>query len=159
MNVKVYRADLDAAALSTLVATLRDKTSFAILERPDKVKFPGPDEALDPTAWPSGRVFSEEMELRWEQEGGVYRAVLTRSDGAEPPTGFTEVLALDGPEPELVWYYLWGEDEVAVGGRLNYSRAIPGRGRGQLGVVEYRDEAGRLTWYRYLELKREGEDA
>jgi len=52
---------------------------------------------------------------------------------------------------------LWGEEDVAIGGRLDYSRIIPGPGRGQLGVIEYRDDSGRLVFYHYAGLKREVE--
>jgi hypothetical protein len=157
MSTKVYTAELDADKLTTLIAELRVEAPFAILERPDKVDFPGASEMIEAANWPVGRVFGERMELHWEQEGTTYRVRLTRADETTPPPEFGETLVLEGPEPEPVWYYLWGEDEMAIGGRLNYSRAIPGKGRGRLGVVEYRDEEGRLIFYRYIGLRREVE--
>jgi hypothetical protein len=155
MSAKVYTAELGDNELAALIATLRAETSFAILERPDKVDFPGASETIDTTNWPVGRVFGGQVELHWERDGATYQVRLSRADGATPPLGFDEILVLDSSEPQPVWYYLWGEDEMAVGGRLNYSRAIPGQGRGQLGVVEYRDQEGRLIFYRYVGLKRE----
>lgn len=155
MSTKVYVARLDAAALASLIVTLRIHRSCAILERPDKLDFPGPSEAIDPAEWPIGRVFSDQNELHWEWDGDAYQTRLTRADGLAAPPEFKEVLDLDGTEAERMWYYLWGEDEIAIGGRLEYSRAIPGPGRGQLGIDEYRDQDGRLVFYRYAGLTRE----
>jgi len=156
MSVKVYIAELGVKKLTKLIAKLRAQAPFAILERPDKVDFLGPSEMIEVPNWPKGRVFGERLELYWEQEGMAYRVRLTCADEAPSPPEFDEVLTLEEPEPEPVWYYLWGEDEIAIGGRLSYSRAIPGKGRGQLGVVEYRDGEGRLVFYRYVRLRREG---
>jgi hypothetical protein len=155
MSTKVYTAELGADKLTTLISTLRAEPSFAILERPREVDFPGSSETIVVAEWPVGRVFGEQCELYWEWDGATYQVRLTRADDATPPLGFVEVLALDGMEAGEVWYYLWGEDDMAIGGRLNYSRAIPGQGRGQLGVIEYRDEEGQLVFYRYIGLKRE----
>jgi hypothetical protein len=157
MSTKVYTAELDADGLTRLIAKLRAEVPFAVLERPDKVDFPSASEMIEATNWPVGRVFGERVELHWEQEGTTYQVRLASADETTPPPGFSEALVLERPEPEPVWYYLWGEDEMAIGGRLNYSRAIPGKGRGQLGVVEYRDGEGRLIFYRYVGLKREVE--
>ncbi|MGH9890490.1 MAG: hypothetical protein ACREA0_00595 [bacterium] len=154
MSMKVYVARLGGTALTALIATLRVNGSCAILERPDKIDFPGPSEPIDPVEWPIGRVFSGQNELHWERDGDAYQARLTRADGLAAPPEFDEVLALDGAEAERVWYYLWGEDEIAIGGRLDYSRAIP-PGRGQLGIDEYRGRDGRLIFYRYAGLRRE----
>lgn len=159
MRTKVYVAILDEPALATLIATLRVNGSCAILERPDKIEFPSRSEPIDPVEWPIGRVFRDQNELHWKRDGDAYQARLTRADGVAAPPEFEEVLALDGPEAERVWYYLWGEEEIAIGGRLGYSRAIPDTGRGQLGIDEYRDQDGRLVFYRYAGLKREcGDD-
>lgn len=157
MSAKVYVAALDAEELMTLIATLRPQAPFAILERPDKVDFPGRSETIAVADWPVGRVFGAEVELYWEQKDVAYHTRLACLDGSLPSDGFEEACTLDGLEQETAWCYLWGEDDVAIGGRLNYSQAIPGPGRGQLGVVEYRDEAGRLVFYRYVGLKREVE--
>ncbi|MGH8563760.1 MAG: hypothetical protein ACREXW_06570 [Gammaproteobacteria bacterium] len=155
MSTKVYVARLGETALATLIATLWVNGSCAILERPDKIKFPGPSEPIDPVEWPIGRVFNDQNELHWERDGDAYQARLTGGDGLAAPPEFDEVLALDDSDAERVWYYLWGEDEIAIGGRLNYSRAIPGPGRGQLGINEYRDQDGRLVFYHYAGLRRE----
>jgi hypothetical protein len=92
--------------------------------------------------------------LHWERDGDTYKTRLTRADAVAAPPEFKEVLTLDGTEAERVWYYLWGENEIAIGGRLDYSRAIPGPGREQLGIDEYRDQDGRLFFYRYAGLER-----
>ena len=67
-----------------------------------------------------GRVFGEAVELYWEYEGTAYQTRLTYADGTLPSDKFREVFSLDDSEPMLVWYYLWGEDEIAIGGRLDY---------------------------------------
>lgn len=157
MSIRVYAAKLQADALSKLIADLRARPGYAILERPDKLKFAGPSEEIDCSSWPVGHAFDSQVELYWEKDDAEYSVRVACVDIGEAPHGFREVLALDGAE-KSVWYYLWGEDDKAVGGRLKYSQAITGPGRGQLRVAEYRDEEGRLVFYRYLELRREASD-
>lgn len=161
MSTRVYTAALCAETLTSAIARLRSesKASFAILERPDKVDFPTATEPIDPIAWPKGRVFDEQTELSWVQNDETYHARYTRQGEAEALPGFQEVLILDGSTLDRVWYYLWGEKELAVGGRVDYSRAIPGTGRGQLLVEEYRDNDSRLIFYRYAGLGRENDNA
>jgi len=155
MSARVYVAALDAEELATLIAILRPQSPFAILERPDKVGFPSRSEIIVAAEWPVGRVFGKEMELYWEQKDVLYQTRLTCTDASLPPNGFEESLMLAGLEQDTTWYYLWGEDDVAIGGRLDYSRIIPSSGRGQLGVTEYRDQSGRLIFYHYIGLRRE----
>lgn len=157
MSARVYVAALDAEELTALIATLRHQAPFAILERPDKVDFPGRSETIAAAAWLVGRVFGERAELYWEQKDTAYQVRLTCTDGSLLPNGSKEALTLDGLKQDTAWYYLWGEDDVAIGGRLDYSRIIPGSGRGQLGVTEYRDQSGRLVFYHYIGLRREVE--
>ena len=155
MSLRVSVVEMDAKKLSELVKRFRAEAPFAILERLDKVEFPGPSEDIEPAQWSKGRIFGQNLELYWEQNGSMCRVRLSRDDDGSFPPEFGE----DAPSLDLssepVWYYLWGEDDVAIGGRLDYSRAIPGKGRAKLGVIEYRDEEGRLVFYRYFELKRE----
>jgi hypothetical protein len=160
MSTRVYTAVLCAEVLTAIIACLgsESKERCAILERPDKVDFPDPQDPIDPTAWARGRIFDEQTELYWERDDETYQVRYTRAGEAEPLPGFEEVLVLDDPGPDRVWYYLWGEKEMAIGGRLDYSRAIPGVGRGQLLVEEHRDKDGRLIFYRYAGLKRESDD-
>ncbi len=155
MSARVYTGEWPLGELTASISRLRAEAPFAILERPDQVDFPSASEAIEPADWPQGRLFGAQIELYWECEGSEYKVRLTFDGESAPPVKLNQVLALDGAEPEPVWYYLWGEDEIAVGGRLRYSRAIPGKGRGQLGIAEYRDEGGRLIFYRYLGLRRE----
>jgi hypothetical protein len=154
MGAKVYAANLVAETLDSLVADLKAVAPYAILERLDRVKCPGLDEAWVAHEWASGRIFGEGLELCWESRGGVFHVVVCRDDGCVP-AGLTECLDLDGYQSHVNYYYLWGEDEVRIGRRLEYC-AIPGKGRPQLSVVEYRHrETGRLEFYRYADLRRE----
>ncbi len=156
MSLKVGIAKMDAEKLFEFVKRFRAEVPFAILESLDKVDFPGPSEDIEPTQWSKGRIFGQGLELYWEQKGSMYYVRLSRDDENPLPPEFDEVEGLSDLNSEPIWYYLWGEDDVAIGGRLDYSRAIPGKGRARLGVIEYRDERGRLVFYRYFGLKREG---
>lgn len=163
MSTLVAVALLSAEELAAEVDKLRPLAPFAILDRPDAIDFPGWDERVEWPTWPRGRVFGKDAELRWELEAGAWRAVLLRADGGSIPRGFEVVLTLDDAmagRPER--YFMWGEKDVAIGGRLNYSRVIPGEGRPELWLVRYVDSVGRLVFYRYVGLNREdahaGED-
>ncbi len=154
MGAKVYAADLSSEALVDLVADLRAVAPYAFLERLDRIRCPGLDEVWVAHEWPNGRIFGEALELRWESRGDTFHVVVCQDDGFAP-AGLTECLALDESQPHANSYYLWGEDEIRVGRRLEYC-AIPGKGRPQLSVVEYRHrDTGRLEYYRYAGLRRE----
>lgn len=144
MSLRVYTAELAADALTQLIGTVRDEAPFAIVERPDEVEFPGPSDGIDAATWAVGHVFGPQVELHWEKAGAKCSVRLANTQEDTPPPGFSQVLSLDVAE-ETVWYYLREGDEGT----------IPGQGRGQLGVMEYRDEEGRLVFYRYVGLKRE----
>ena len=124
-------------------------------ERPDRIDFPGASEEIPVAEWPVGRIFGESAELCWEPEGEAFRTRLAWAGPADLPDGFRQELALNGLAQETLRYYMWGEDDINVGGRLDYTRAIPGPGRGRVRVIEYRDPAGRLVFYRYAGLERE----
>ncbi len=151
----VSTALLTPDAVAANVERLRPRAPFAILERAEKIDFPGEREVVRWADWPKGRIFGSDVELRWEEEDGARRATLIELR-ADIPSGFEVVLSLDeatAQKPER--YFLWGEDDLAIGGRLDYSRVIPQKGRGELWVVRYTDGAGRLLFYRYVSLQRE----
>lgn len=161
MSALISTARLNAERLDfTVNAFCPETTPFAILERPDRIYFPGNDEDIAWATWPHGRVFGTKAELRWEQQGEEFNVILFRADGEKPPAGFEEIRTLEEPGPgQEEWFYLWGENDLAIGGRLHYSRALPGEGRAQLGITRYTDNAGRLIFYRYVGLRREPKDA
>lgn len=154
-TISVYTAKLEVHELRALILSRRAEAPYAILERPDKPDFPGSSETIDPAVWPAGRVFGEEVEICWEQDGAAWKLRLITSTEPAPAAHFKKLLDLCAHTSKQVRYYLRGEDDIAVAGRVSYARAIPGSGRGQLSVLEYRDEEGRLEFYRYVGLERE----
>lgn len=155
----VSTAFLTPGAVAANVERLRPRAPFAILECANLIHFPGERDVVQWADWSKGRVFGSDVELRWEEEDGGCRATLVEVS-AGVPSDFEVVLSLDettAQKPER--YFLWGEDDLAIGGRLDYSRVIPGNGRGELWIVRYADSSGRLLFYRYVGLKREERSA
>lgn len=158
MSVTVHAARCGGDALATLLDGLWPETiDSAILKREDAIQVVR--HPASPPSWssPRGRAFGRHAEVRWEQGGMVFHVVLIRDDGAAAPPSFERALTLDETSvtAEQEWYYLWGEDDLAIGGRLKYGDAIPDAGRAQIGVVRYVDRAGHLILYRYVEMRRE----
>lgn len=156
MRDRIYAGDLDIATLETSVNALRLRASFAILERIDDIAFPIPaGEVIAVVQWPKGRLFAPGFELRWEQIGNVYRTILATDDGSTPPAGLTEEdILLPGEAAKDEKYYLWNESNPRLGHTLEY-RCIPGKGNVKLAVREYRDDHGRLAFWRFVAMERE----
>ncbi len=156
MTEWVFYDALDVAGLQASVDALRRDARFAIVERIDAIDFPPPQsEPIDVQQWPKGRIFDEPFELRWERDGeryqvivageGDFRALQGHLNEREPLAGAGEVCS----------YYCWKETDPRLGRTLNY-RCVPGKGDVRLIVREYRDDHGRLTFWRYLRMERDG---
>lgn len=156
MDAKVYTRQLSGDDLARLLAVLRPRLPFAILERVDDVCFPAGNEPLSPADWPQGRAFGPSLEVRWEPKGAGFHTLLV---GDQPPSAhWTEQLDLTGYETDRRCYYLWGPGNVALGRDLAYRAMPPGSGRPQLVVIEYRDPGnGRLIFARHVEMGWEGQ--
>lgn len=156
----VFAARRAAPALEALVGSLWNvECRFGVLERAGELpRFARDGERW--AEWPRGRIFGDRVEVRWERGGEEFETHVIRADGAAGPPGFEPILVLDGDAEcaEMEWCYLWGGDDQAIGGRLKYADAIPGRGRAQLGIKRYTDRAGRLVFYRHVALRREPGD-
>jgi hypothetical protein len=154
MGAKVYAADLSSERLAEIAAALRPEAPFAILERLTDLEFPASDTLPNVAEWDKGWLFGPALELRWEQQGPAFRAVLTLTDDRDAPDDFGEpgeVL----PAGEICEYYLWGEDAPDIGRRLIYE-ALPSGGRAKLSVEEFRDpQSHALLFYRYVGMQRE----
>lgn len=154
----VHAARLDGGGLDGLVAELRETADYVILEGPNEIAFPASDATITASDWQAGRVFNAHAELVWTQQDGGYDVRYVRAEDQPLPEAFEPVLSLAGCTATLTTCYLWGEDDIAIGGRLDYRAILRGHGRPQLKIVEYRDEAGRLVFYRYAGLRREEAD-
>ncbi len=156
MTERVFSGVLDVAGLQAIVDALRQNARFAIVERIDAIDFPLPQcEPVDVQQWPKGRIFDEPFELRWEKDGGRYRVIATgEGDFPSLPGHLNELEQLSGRD-EPCSYYCWKETDPRLGRTLSY-RCVPGEGNVRLIVREYRDDHGRLTFWRYLRMEREG---
>lgn len=156
MSERVFSGTLDPDGLQALVDACRPQAHFAILERIDAIDFPPPqEEPINIADWPKGRLFSEAFELRWEQIGAAYRVILAGTgDFLAPADGLSEQL-LSGVTDELQAYYCWEETNPRLGRTLDY-RCVPGQGHVKLFVREFRDDHGRLVFWRYVKMERDG---
>ncbi len=155
MSARVYASQLEAADLIRLLAELRAEAPFAVVERIDRLAFPAQDAPIDPLEWEHGRLFGPKVELRWEASEGRFRGWLTRTDGQAPPTGFELCRDFEGYEAEECDYLLRREGrEVNLSRPLHYEALEPGERPAYLKVEEFYDQAGRLVYYRCVEMHR-----
>jgi hypothetical protein len=155
MSERVFSGTLDLDKLQALVEACRPQARFAILERIDAIDFPPPQkEPINVTNWSKGRLFDEAFELRWEQIGQEYHVILSGSgDLSALAAGLSEQPLPTGPDE--VTYYCWKERDTRLGRTLNY-RCVPGKGDVKLSVREFRDDHGRLVFWRYVKMERDG---
>jgi len=159
MSERVFSGTLNLAGLQTRVEACRPRARFAILERIDAIDFPPPqDEPIHAADWPKGRLFDETFELRWEQIGQEYRVVLSgNGDLSALAAGLIEQHLPPGTD-EVQDYYCWNETDARLGRTLNY-RCVPEKGNVKLSVREFRDDHGRLVFWRYVKMERDGGEA
>jgi len=158
MSERTFSVMLDLPGLQALVDGCRPRARFAILERIDAIDFPPPqEEPINVANWPKGRLFDEAFELRWEQIGQEYRVILSGNGNLSAlAAGLSEQPLPTGPDE--VAYYCWKERDTRLGRTLNY-RCVPGKGDVKLLVREFRNEHGRLVFWRYVKMERDGGEA
>ena len=156
MKDHVYSGELDMPTLQTVVDKLRLDSEFAILESVTDIEFPVPNqENIVVGEWNKGRIFDEIFEMRWEQLNGTYRTVLAGEENIKSPEELTASDSFNRPEQPSI-YFCWNETNPRLGRTLDY-RCVPGKGEVQLSVYEYRDDRGRLVFWRYTKLARVGD--
>jgi hypothetical protein len=158
MSDRVFSGTVDLSGLQAFVDSLRHSARFAIVERIDAIDFPPPQsESIDVRDWPKGRIFDEAFELRWERFGQEYRVIVA----SEVDSSFRESRLNEQDLPpgagELLSYYCWNETNPRLGRTLDY-RCVPGQGDVKLSVRECRDDYGRLAFWRYVKMERDGGD-
>jgi hypothetical protein len=158
MSERVFFGTLELSKLQALVEACRLQTRFAILERLDAIDFPPPQaEPIQIIEWPKGRLFDEAFELRWEEIGQEYRVILSgNGDLSALAAGLSEQPLPSGPDE--VAYHCWKERDTRLGRTLDY-RCVPGKGDVKLSVREFRDDYGRLVFWRYVKMERDGGEA
>ena len=153
----VYSGELDMQTLQMVVDRFRSDAKFGILENITDIDFPAPNQQNIPVErWHKGRIFSECFELRWEKISGAYQTVFAGSDVINPSNAFTASESFDRPEQPSV-YFCWNETNPRLGRTLDYRCVPAGKGDVQLSVCEYRDDRGRLVFWRYTNLARVGD--
>ena len=156
MKDHVYSGELDMQTLQTVVNKLRLDSEFGILESVTDIEFPVPNqENIVVGEWNKGRIFNEIFEMRWEQLNGTYRTVLAGEENIKSPEELTASDSFNRPEQPSI-YFCWNETNPRLGRTLDY-RCVPGKGEVQLSVYEYRDDRGRLVFWRYTNLARVGD--
>ena len=158
MKDHVYSGELDMQTLQTVVNKLRLDSEFGILESVTDIEFPVPNqENIVVGEWNKGRIFNEIFEMRWEQLNGTYRTVLAGEENIKSPEELTASDSFNRPEQPSI-YFCWNETNPRLGRTLDY-RCVPGKGEVQLSVYEYRDDRGRLVFWRYTKLTRVGDES
>ena len=156
MKDHVYSGELDMQTLQTVVDKLCLDSEFGILESVTDIEFPVPNqENIVVGEWNKGRIFNEIFEMRWEQLNGTYRTVLAGEESIKSPEELTASDSFNRPEQPSI-YFCWNETNPRLGRTLDY-RCVPGKGEVQLSVYEYRDDRGRLVFWRYTNLARVGD--
>jgi hypothetical protein len=153
---QVFAGALDSNRLQVLVDMMRVQARFAIVERIDAIDFPPPQTApIEVSLWTKGRVFDESFELRWEHTDPDYVVILATEN--ELPIAESQLVKSDLPlgTSEPAMYYCWNEENPRLGRTLDY-RCVPGKGDVELTVREYRDNHGRLIFWRYSKMERDG---
>lgn len=156
MKDYVYSGNLDSRMLILYVDDLRNDAEFGILESITDIKIvAAPEYEILMREWSKGRVFCEAFELRWEWINGVYQTVLTGEVERDPFRLLPAVGTVERPEHPST-YFCWNETNPRLGRTLDYS-CVSGEGDVQLSVYEYRDNRGRLVFWRYTNLTRVGD--
>lgn len=154
MKDKVYSGKLDTIMLQTAVNALRSRACYGIVENLIDIDFPLPHrETIDVTKWPKGRIFCKSFELHWEMSNGTYFTIFSADEGVEPPKGL-EMAELQLEQNIPAEYYCWNERDPRLSKTLNY-RCAPGEGDVKISLLEYRDNHGRLVFWRYTAMQRE----
>lgn len=162
MSVAVWAARRDGDALTGLINGLwPEAVKCGVVESATEAHLADAGQRLTWAEWSRGYVFGPSVEVRWEGSGSVFDVIMTCADEWPATAGFERVLVLDDMSltAQAEWYFLWGEDDVAIRGRLKYAGALRGKGRAKVGVVRYVDDVGRLVFHRYFDMKRELTDA
>lgn len=162
MSAKVWAAHLDGDALTGLIDGLWPETvKCGVVESSTEARLADAGQRLSWAEWSRGYVFGPSVEVRWEGGGSAFDVIMTCADERPATADFAPVLVLDEASvtPQIEWYFLWGENDVAIRGRLNYAGALRGKGRAKVGVVRYVDHVGRLVFHRYFDMRRELTDA
>ena len=156
MKDHVYSGELDMQTLQMVVDEFRPGARYGILENITDIDFPTPNQENIPVErWHKGRIFNECFEMRWEQLNGTYRTVLAGERSIKPPEELTTNETFDRPQQPCT-YFCWNKKNSRLGRTLDY-RCVPGEGEVQLSVNEYRDDRGRLVFWRYTKLTRVGD--
>jgi hypothetical protein len=162
---------------SSLVADMRE-------ERQDLLRFARLGDGIDMARYATGRIFSQDFELRWEKEGERYKVVYLGTpeyfDAARQHADLhpdSDTLSKLRPSQKPRRYYLFGEyldegrlsemgiapepgtacyAEVRIPRLLRYPELPEKPRRVQLAVREYNDEAtGRVQLFRFQGLEAE----
>ena len=156
MSDQIYTGALTAVTLQTAVESYRPQAEYGIVESLTEIDFPLPaTDPIDLNRWPKGRIFSPAFELRWEQVEAEYRVVLAATEKQSLISNLSPS-NIDRASSKEVTYYCWREQDSRLGRTLDY-RCVPGQGKVKLVVREYRNDHGGLIFWRYVEMKREGE--
>ena len=155
-------------------------------ERQDLLRFARIRNGIDIARYPSGRIFYDDFELRWEKEGARYRVVYlgvqkyfesaSKNPDFKPGTETLSTLMPQNPR----YYYLFGEyldegklhdmgiapepgmayyAEVRIPRLLSYPELPEKPQRVRLAVREYTDEAtGRVQLFRIQGLEPEEQE-
>ncbi len=153
--MKIYTRTLTEAELTTLLAAHRPQLPFAIVERPDSIRFPASETPLLPAEWPCGRAFGATVEVQWRAQTANFHTLWIAEN--PPATEWSLGLDLASCESAFQPYFLWGPDNIALGAPPVYEALPEGQGHPQIVFEEFRDAAnGAFVFARAVAMQREG---
>lgn len=166
LDIEIFIGPRDAEKLQQAIAAWRAFAEYAILESLLDIRFPDPRAtSIQTKEWPKGNLFAPAFELRWEKVDAHFRTTLAKENAFSWP--LPELAELFQEKHDLEKYnqrerefiYLWPENDSdkRLGRTLRYeclaNQPQNNLENVQLETVLYRDEHGRLLFWRYRSMR------
>lgn len=163
LEIEIFLGPSDADNLQQAIEAWRALAEYAIVESLTKIRFPAPATTAIPShEWPKGNLFAPGFELRWEKADIGFRTTLAKEQTCNWPTPkiselFREQVEIEYDHSEKQLIYLWPENDMRLGRALRYECLDAQRNASlkniQLETVLYRDDHGRLLFWRYRSMR------
>ncbi len=162
-EIEIFIGPSHSEGLQQAIEAWRAHAEYAILESLLDIRFPDPRAtSIQAKAWPKGNIFAPAFELRWEKVGADFRVTLAKEKAFAWPAAelaelFPEHAEIAYHHREKQFIYLWSENDMRLGRKLRYEclddQRNPNLKNVQLETVLYRDDHGRLLFWRYRSMR------
>lgn len=164
LDIEIFLGPSRSEDLQQAIEAWRAHAEYAILESLLDIRFPDPRVAsMQTQEWPKGNLFAPSFELRWEKVDANFRVTLAKEQSFAWPNDallklFQEKVEIAYHHRERQFIYLWPEHDKRLGRALRYE-CLDAQGNPndyknvQLETVLYRDDHGRLLFWRYRSMR------